>query len=203
MYIAGVAVPVLAGERGYVAEAFDFALKIEHLIVVQQIGNGACAEDEIDLVAFDIVVVNVADHAAERGDARACANEEMFFVFVGGQSENALRAAQCERVADLDVLENVARPYPTVQMHYDKFNDIGAIGHGSDAVAAPALVALLVDGEIEGDELTGDEIEIGFFGHFYPIPACVGRSLFYVCNNSFLPSRNHGVKGSLFCGRGI
>lgn len=88
-------------------------------------------------------------------------------------------------------------------MHDDELDDIGAIGHGGDAIAAPTFVALLVNGKIEGDELAGDKSEVGIFGHFYPIPASVGRSLFDVCDNSFLPSRNHGVKGSLFCGRGI
>lgn len=96
MYVACVAVPVLAGERGYIAETFDFVLQVEHLIVVEEIGDGAGAEYEIDLVAFDIVVVYVLYHTAERRDAGAGADEEMFFVFVGGQCENALRAAQCE-----------------------------------------------------------------------------------------------------------
>ena len=146
MYIAGVAVPVLAGERGYVSEAFDLVLKIEHLIVVQQIGNGAGAEDEIDLVAFDVVVMYVLYHATEGRNAGTGAYKKMFLVFVGRQCENALWATQCECVAYLDVLENVARPYSTIQMNNDKFDDIGAIGHRSDAVAAPALVALLMDG---------------------------------------------------------
>ncbi len=88
-------------------------------------------------------------------------------------------------------------------MHNDKLDDIGTIGHGSDAIATPTFVALLVNGKIEGDELAGDKSEVGFFGQFYPIPACVGRSLFDVCDNSFLPSQNHEAKGSLFCGRGI
>lgn len=91
-----MAVPVLAGERGYVAETFDLVLQIEHLVVVQEIGDGAGAEYEIYLVAFDIVVVYVLYHAAERRDAGAGADEEMFFVFVGGQCENALWAAQCK-----------------------------------------------------------------------------------------------------------
>ncbi len=96
MYVSCVTVPVLAGESGYVAETFYLVLQIEHLIVVKEIGYGAGAEYEIDLVAFDIVVVYVLYHAAERRNASTGADEEMFFVFVSRQSKNALRAAQSE-----------------------------------------------------------------------------------------------------------
>ena len=145
----------------------------------------------------------VLQHAAEGRNACTSADKEMFLLLVLWHDENALRPAEGEGIADIDILEDVAGTNAAMQVNDDELDNIGAIGHGCDTVTAPALVALLVNGQIEGNELPWPETEVIGFGQFYPIPSGIGSSLFYTYHNSFLPSWNHRNKGILFCGSGV
>ncbi len=191
MDIAFVAGPIFAGKCGVVVKAFHFLLELVHFIGIQHVFTGATAEDEVDALVRFFMRVNMMDHASEGGYARACADKKDLFFQHIGEDEDAMGSAEGEFCSFCDLLEKVACTCATFYKDDDEFDDIAAIGHGGDAVTAPAAVPLLVNGKIEGDELAWFEIEMFCFGQLDPVPSCMRSCLFDFCDDSFLPGLDH------------
>lgn len=136
--------------RHSVGEGFEFG-------AVQAILEMAAAEDEVDVFMRDIVFRQIVHHRSERGDPCAGTDKEKLFVDGIGQGENALWSTQRQFAAGFDFIEEIGSACAAFEQDDDELDDITSIWPGCDGIAAPALVGLFVNGQIEGDELAWRE----------------------------------------------
>ena len=147
--------------------------------VVEQICLGAGSEDEIDMLIGRSVADGILDHAPEWRDAGAGTDQEKilllgFFV----QCEDTLRAAEGHFRSDLEFLPHVIGAQSLRIQHDDEFEFVRPVGSGGDGVTAPAFVGFFVDREVEGHELSGDEIKVLEFRNTEPESEGIGRFFF-------------------------
>jgi hypothetical protein len=117
------------------------------------------AENEVNVPMGNILKEDMMRHAAEGCNTRTGANKVQIFFDGLGQGEHSLGTAERQFAAYFHLIEQIVGAGSVFEQHNDQLDGIGAIGPGCNGIAAYALIELFMYGQVQGNELTGFEIE--------------------------------------------